>query len=142
MSSCPCLSVIVASGGRPSLSGTLGSIVPQLTVYDQLLVMVDQRSPYGHASKNLMMRWATGTHLAFADDDEVWVPGSVELIRSRISGFPDDAHLFAGGPIVIPARLSLSRWEGGQDRLARFVEQVGRRGRVLSHPERVIDAAP
>lgn len=139
------LTVIVASGGRGSLSRTLGSVVPQLTVYDSLLLVVDQRHPFGHGSRNQMMGWASGTHLAFLDDDEVWMPNAAETIRRVVDAEPDAAHLFrvlgadrATGQIVVPNKAPLARWEGEADGFDRFVAQTGRRRSVVHHSEAIV----
>jgi glycosyltransferase involved in cell wall biosynthesis len=100
--------------------------------------MVDQRVPYGNGTRNLMMRWATGEYLAFCDDDDEWLPDTVELIRSKIVALPNDAHIFAGWTIVIPRRLAATRWTGEQDRLVRFSAQIARQIRVARYPEPVV----
>jgi hypothetical protein len=91
------------------------------------------------------MGWATGTHLAFLDDDEVWMPHAAETIRRVVEAEPDAAHLFrvlgadrATGQIVVPNRRPLARWEGGADGLDRFVRQTEKRWPLVHHSEAII----
>jgi glycosyltransferase involved in cell wall biosynthesis len=89
------LSVIVASGGRHTLGRTVASIVPQLTVNDELLVLVDQRAPWGHASRNRMMKAATGDWLMFMDDDDTYAEGAFDTVRAALRAAPSPAiHVF------------------------------------------------
>lgn len=125
-------SVIVASGGRPTLQRTIDSIVPQLDVHDELLVCVDQRAPWGHASRNRMTLAANGDWLCFQDDDDVYTPGAFDVIRTAVrTGDPNAMHIFrmrypdgrelwtdpevrlgnvSTQMVVVPNRQPLGRW--------------------------------
>lgn len=127
------LSVIVASGGRPTLPRTIQSIVPQLHLEDELIVVVDQQAPWGHSSRNRMMRHCKGEHLAFVDDDDVWTPGAGDAIRRAVDqSDPNALHLFkmryawgnelwtdrevrlgnvSTGMVIAPNREPLARWD-------------------------------
>ncbi len=93
------LSVIVATLGRPKLERTLQSVAGQLVDGDALMVVghgaAIQESaarfgarfvscaPGGHGGaeeRQVAMPKATTTHLAFLDDDDMWVPEA----RARI----------------------------------------------------------
>lgn len=87
--------MIVASGGRPTLARTIQSIVPQLDVHDELIVVVSQAAPWGHDSRNRAMRWCKGDHILFQDDDDVSAPGAFEAVRAAINGAdPNAMHVF------------------------------------------------
>jgi hypothetical protein len=88
------LSVIVASGGRPTLGRTLASITPQLDVHDEVLCIVDQTAPWGHSSRNRAMRWAKGDWLLFMDDDDVYTPDAFQIVRAGIGQDPEAVHIF------------------------------------------------
>lgn len=118
------LSVIVASGGRPSLSRTLESIVPQLSVYDQLVCLVDQRSPFGHSSRNVLARSATGDYLVFCDDDDWWVDDAVEVIRAQAEARRGSALLFGGLTLAVPNIAGLPAWDGESGDLERYVSRL------------------
>ena len=88
------LSVIVASGGRPTLARTIQSIVSQLHLEDELIVVVDQQAPWGHSSRNRAMTWAKGDHLCFMDDDDVYTSDAFDTIRRGVGEQPDAVHVF------------------------------------------------
>jgi len=81
------LSVIVGTQGRPTLERTLDSIRPQLTDADELVVVhshevaYDPRGGRGGTEKMEGIRRATRSHLVFMDDDDVYVPGALDLMR-------------------------------------------------------------
>ena len=115
------LSVIVASGGRPTLARTIASITAQLDIHDEMLCIIDQCAPYGHSSRNRMMRFAKGDHLAFCDDDDEYTPDAFQTIRAAIAEHPDAAQIFharhpdgstapAPGMIVVANRPPLATW--------------------------------
>ena len=134
----PSLSVVIASGGRPSLSQTLASIVPQLSVYDEFLVVGSQREPWGHGSRNRAMPWCTGDLIGFCDDDDEWVPKAIPLIRAAAKQQPKAVHVFAGRTVVVPNREPFGRWDGEADGLSRFVEQMGKRRKVVEWPAALV----
>lgn len=88
------LSIIIASGGRPTLARTIQSIVPQLDVTDEIIVVVDQAAPWGHASRNRAMRWAKGEWLMFTDDDDTVADGALAVVRAAVRQAPNAAHIF------------------------------------------------
>jgi len=111
------LSIIVPTLGRPTLHATLHSIATQLDWCDQVIVVADpegdvnqatatlnrvagadRRWVYaeaesdgagvGGAQRTLGMTFATGTHLAFIDDDDTYRRGALDLIRDAACDRP------------------------------------------------------
>jgi glycosyltransferase involved in cell wall biosynthesis len=109
------LSIVIPTLGRPSLERTLESCSDA----DEIVVVLDTargvtdlpcelpaNAVYseghfgvtgGHAGRAHGIELATGTHLAFFDDDDVYVPGAVELMRDAAHERPvifrmDDYH--------------------------------------------------
>jgi len=108
------LSIIVPTVGRASLEATLRSLVAQpLAQVDEVLVIGgDARDvapfevygarhlpyhPGGHwgcEERTVGIGKATGSHLAFIDDDDIWLPGARETIARAIAQTPDKPMLF------------------------------------------------
>lgn len=113
------LSVIVPSINRNSLLRTIQSIAPQLASDDELIVVYDgpgypycelstvkykgsivltcttsQTNNLGGAQRDLGMSLATGTHLMFCDDDDIFVPDALELTKAQIEKTPDVPLIF------------------------------------------------
>lgn len=115
------LSVLVPTPGRPELENCLLSLKPQLKPGDECIVIGDTCDgplpdtealvrrmgsnfrylahnagvhDWGHSQMNAGMREATGAALTFIDDDDVWVPGALDVIRQAFSVAPYSAHLF------------------------------------------------
>lgn len=88
------LSVIVATKGRDTLARTLVSIAPQLRPGDELIVQCDDSGDVGATPRTAGMRKATGTHLLFMDDDDVYTPGALDVIRAAVLAEPGRVHLF------------------------------------------------
>lgn len=108
------LTVIVPTVGRPSLTHTLRALREQAA--DEVIVVAAttgdvpraqsiyeqhagpgwqfrRKQPYGpgdrgHAQREHAIRHATGTHLAFIDDDDVHTPGAIDLIRQHAANVP------------------------------------------------------
>ena len=88
------LSVIVASSGRPTLARTIESVRSQMQSGDECLVSVNFDCPWGHAARNQLMIAARGDALMFLDDDDVYVPGALAVVRDKFEQLPDVLHLF------------------------------------------------
>ncbi len=100
------LTVIIPTMGRDTLERALASCEGA----DEILVIVDRsRAPEGwtvalpeharlievetcnkggHSSRNTAMPLATGTHLAFLDDDDVFLPGAIDAMRAAACDQP------------------------------------------------------
>src|SRR6185437_5556070 len=108
----PRISFIVPTAGRPSIEYCLASIVPQLWPGDEVLVIGDitdgplartekivesfgpqaiympcpvTEHSWGHREINFGMTRAEGDWLSFNDDDDIWTPGSVDVIHSAVA---------------------------------------------------------
>lgn len=114
------LTITVPTIGRASLRRTLESIaVGGIRPEDEVLVIGDGEWPearriindfvdrfslryletpprklWGHPQRNVGISLAKGTHLASIDDDDVYVPGAIDLIRAGIDQHPDKILLF------------------------------------------------
>jgi glycosyltransferase involved in cell wall biosynthesis len=114
------LTITVPTIGRNSLKTTLESIaVGGIRPEDEVLVIADGEFPaarrianfyvdrftlrymetpprklWGHPQRNVGMLVANGTHLVTIDDDDVYVPGGIDLIRAGIDQNPDKILLF------------------------------------------------
>lgn len=85
--------IIVPTKGRPTLTHTLNSIIPSLESGDELVV---ERLDclFGGDARNQGMRKATGTHLLFMDDDDIYLPDAIPRIRSAVATAPRRVHFF------------------------------------------------
>lgn len=124
------LSIVIPTLGRASLRSTLHSVKQQLAWCDQVIVVADpsgdvdqavqilnrvagadRRWVYaeaesdgagvGSAQRTIGMSLATGTHLAFVDDDDTHTRDALELMRAHASDRPvifrmDDRGLHHG----------------------------------------------
>lgn len=133
------LSIIIPTMGRPSLRDTLESIEPQLGQEDEVLIVEDGPLPestdivsqfdqrfraivapgpardWGATPRNFAIPRATKTHLAFMDDDDLYLPGAFDAFRAAIEENPDRPHMFRmyrglemlwKRPVVIGANVS------------------------------------
>ena len=99
------LSIVIPTLGRPTLQRTLASCRDA----DEIVVVLDTarggRIPCplppnavliegyfgvtgGHAGRQVGIQAATGTHLAFMDDDDVYTPGAIALMRNAAADVP------------------------------------------------------
>lgn len=111
------VSIIIPTLGRQSLKRTLESLVPQLSLEDEVLVVGDGPQPlaaviasdfglkvrylehgptftWGHAQRNYGMKRATSSHLAFMDDDDIYLPGALNVIHETIRRHQNSPILF------------------------------------------------
>ena len=83
------LSVLIPTVGRPTLQRAIDSAAGA----DEILVDFNQDGDLGYAARTRMMEEASGTHLLFMDDDDVYAPGAIELLRSLAEDQPDRVHI-------------------------------------------------
>ncbi|MFO0846929.1 MAG: class I SAM-dependent methyltransferase [Gemmataceae bacterium] len=88
------LSVVVATKGRDTLARALASIATQLRPGDELIVQCDDSGDVGATPRTAGVRKATGTHLLFMDDDDVYTPGALDVVRAAMLAAPGRCHLF------------------------------------------------
>jgi glycosyltransferase involved in cell wall biosynthesis len=112
----PRLSIIVPTTGREALSRTLASIVPQLLPGDELLVERDSSGDWGATPRTRGMRAATGAYLLWIDDDDLLLPGALDVVRRAAgehAGRPLLFRLERGAPHndVLPRERSIKEGE-------------------------------
>ncbi len=115
MSETVTLSIIVPSLGRPSLAAALDSLLPRLGLHDEIVVCADETgdvrfaeseadrvgavfltAPHGEgvgcSQRNAAIAAATGSHLVFLDDDDVFTEDALSLFSRRAE--PDRPVIF------------------------------------------------
>lgn len=90
----PTFTVIVPTSGRPTLLGTLGSIVGQLRPGDLLIVDCNDDDDFGNSARNRAIEKASTSHIVFLDDDDEWLPGALDLMRAFAREYPGRIGLF------------------------------------------------
>ena len=113
------IAVIVPSMGRRSLGDTVASVIPQLTVEDQLIVEIDWplSGEFGNYARDIAALKARTTHLWFLDDDDVAEPGALVAMRAAIQEDPTCAWFFrvkCGGGVVWKEERLRSDGQSGQ----------------------------
>jgi glycosyltransferase involved in cell wall biosynthesis len=112
------ISVVVPTIGRTSLKRTLQSIVPQLDLGDEVVIVGDgpckhrkgmiesfgvkvrymelprKANDWGGTPRNMGMRNALGNYIAFMDDDDVFLPGAFKAMHETINHYTGRAFLF------------------------------------------------
>lgn len=78
------LSVIIPTVGRD----TLDAAVESCAGADEVIVVHDQTGDHGYTARHKGMAQATGTHLAFMDDDDVYTPGAIQVMRDQACDRP------------------------------------------------------
>jgi glycosyltransferase involved in cell wall biosynthesis len=161
--SSPTISVVIATLGRP----TLQRAVDSARWADEIVVVYDAeelpaRIPdgarayacgptnhWGAEQREYGIARASGTHVAFMDDDDVYIPGASPAIRRAVRARPARVHIFKmrdtereygghgsvvqgsiGSPMfVVPKNGPLGRWstryEGDFDFITSTLAQRG-----------------
>lgn len=112
------ISVITPTIGRDSLRTMLGSLLPQLSGADEVLVVGDGPQPnamsildgvgsrrvrywetlpvrnFGNPQRNEAIKSAKGKYLFFVDDDDIVAPGAVASILRAAARCPDSPLMF------------------------------------------------
>lgn len=78
------ISVILPTIGRETLKAAMCSAEDA----DEVIVIVDNTGDRGYSARTRGMAEATGTHLAFLDDDDVYLPGAIEAMRDAACDLP------------------------------------------------------
>lgn len=105
----PTFSIVVATKGRETLGRTLESIHRQVQPHDQVLVLYDDSDDYGATPRTRGMLEATGDYILFMDDDDVYVEGTLNVVRKACTD--GKLHMFAvhGGPgWTVPLRHEIA----------------------------------
>lgn len=77
------LTIITASSGRGSLIRAMESVISQRGD-DEYLISVQGDCPWGHKARNQLIQSARGQFVMFMDDDDKYVPGALDLVRSTL----------------------------------------------------------
>lgn len=80
----PRISVILPTTGRETLKAARESCVGA----DEVIVIEDHTGDRGYRARAEGMASATGTHLAFLDDDDAYLPGAIEAMRDHATDRP------------------------------------------------------
>lgn len=90
----PTFSVIVPSAGRASLARTLASISSQVRPGDEILVIVNRAWDWGNSARQEGQERAKAGYVLFCDDDDVFLPGAFDAMRSWAAANPGKIGLF------------------------------------------------
>jgi hypothetical protein len=90
------LSIIVASCGRPSLRSTISSITSQMIAGDELLLSVNDDSPWGNAERNRMINKTNPENdmILFMDDDDAYIHNAFQIVRDKVKDETNTMHIF------------------------------------------------
>jgi len=78
------ISVVIPTIGRASLAAAKASCVEA----DEIIVVEDATGDHGYTARTRGMAQATGTHIVFMDDDDVFLPGAFDLFREHACDVP------------------------------------------------------
>lgn len=90
----PRLSIVIPTPGRPSVKRAAASALDQMLPGDELIVVYDNTGDWGSTPRNRGIEAATGTHITFLDDDDVYVPGALAAIREFAHEHPGRIGIF------------------------------------------------
>jgi glycosyltransferase involved in cell wall biosynthesis len=90
----PTLSVVIPSAGRPLLARTLASVVRQVIPGDEVLVLVNDAWDWGNSARQEGQEKAKGDYVIFCDDDDVFVPGAFQAMRTWALEHPGRIGIF------------------------------------------------
>jgi glycosyltransferase involved in cell wall biosynthesis len=90
----PTFSIVIPSAGRPSLVRTVESLVGQVEPGDEIIVVVNDYRDGGNRGRQEGMAKASGSHILFCDDDDVFLPHALAAVRQFASEHPGRIGLF------------------------------------------------
>jgi glycosyltransferase involved in cell wall biosynthesis len=101
--SSPTFAVIVPTSGRESLARTLASILPQIQPGDEIIIECSSDNDWGNAARQRGVEAATASHILFCDDDDVFLPGALAVMRQFAAAHSNAIGIFrrrfnAGSP--------------------------------------------
>lgn len=133
------LSIITPTCGRHSLRLVRDNVLDQMGENDQWIVVGDGYQPwtrqfmaiadsrvhyfetrqatnkFGNVQRDLGIKKADGDFLVFGDDDNLFPPGSLDIIRTAVAAAPTIPHLFAmqhGTETYLPREIACGRIGG------------------------------
>ena len=78
------ISVVIPTTGRYTLKDAQMSAADA----DEIITVPDETGDNGYTPRTKGMHSATGTHIAFLDDDDVYLPGAIDLMREAACDVP------------------------------------------------------
>jgi glycosyltransferase involved in cell wall biosynthesis len=90
----PTFSVIMPTKGRETLVSAFASVASQLRPGDEVLVVCSDAGDFGNSARNDAIERARGSHLVFLDDDDEYLPGALDAMRSFAAANPRRVGLF------------------------------------------------
>lgn len=95
----------------------------------------DHRNLGPSASRNVAMRMASGTHIAYVDADDVWLPDKLRRQMDILSAHPEVG-------LICGASRYWYSWSGKPDREDHVVQVGATQDRVLPPPEPLLTLYP
>jgi glycosyltransferase involved in cell wall biosynthesis len=92
--SSPTFSVVVPTRGRETLARTLASISSQLEPGDEIIVVCTSDEDWGNSARQRGIEKATSSHVLFCDDDDVFLPGALAVMRQFAGEHPGAVGIF------------------------------------------------
>ncbi len=106
------LSVIIPSTDRPTLARAVASAEGA----DEILIDINDDGDKGYSARHRLMAKATGTHLCFLDDDDIYTEDAIEAFREHACDRPVIAQMRYPAP---PGQQGASGYVLWKDRIVR-----------------------
>ncbi len=92
----PTFSIVVPTLGRarPRLVDALASIARQIEPGDELIVAASDLNDFGNTARQHAQDKATGSHLLYCDDDDVFLAGALDTFRQWAAENPGKIGVF------------------------------------------------
>lgn len=90
----PTFSVVVPTLGRRTLARTLASVASQIEPGDEIIVECSDENDVGNSGRQRGVEAATSSHLLFCDDDDVFLPGALAVMRRFAGEHPTAIGIF------------------------------------------------
>jgi hypothetical protein len=90
----PTFSVVVPTAGRETLERTLSSIASQIRPGDEIVVECSNENDVGNSARQRGIEAARSSHILFCDDDDVFLPGALDVMRLFAAEHPNAIGIF------------------------------------------------